>query len=67
MEMISRALLDPPRPATEDMDPASREVDRQICSENIIHQADILMRKLIAEYMSQASSKCVNKGHYESS
>ncbi|XP_056006451.1 L-seryl-tRNA(Sec) kinase-like isoform X2 [Ostrea edulis] len=63
MEVISRALSDPSKPITDDVDQTSREVDRKICSENIIHQADILMRKLIAEYMSQASKQSTDKSH----
>lgn len=57
MELITRALSAPSQPVLEDVDQTSRVVDRQICSENMIHQADLLMRKLTAEYMKEASRK----------
>lgn len=57
MELITRALSAPSQPVFEDVDQISRVVDRQICSENMIHQADLLMRKLTAEYMKEASRK----------
>lgn len=57
MELITRALSAPSQPVLEDVDQTSRLVDRQICSENMIHQADLLMRKLTAEYMKEASRK----------
>lgn len=63
MELITRALSAPSRPVLEDVDQTSRVVDRQICSENMIHQADILMRKLTAEYMKEASRNTRNKDH----
>lgn len=63
MELITRALSAPSRPVLEDVDQTSRVVDRQICSENMIHQADILMRKLTAEYMKEASRNTRSKDH----
>lgn len=63
MELITRALSAPSRPVLEYVDQTSRGVDRQICSENLIHQADLLMRKLTAEYMKEASLKTTSKGH----
>lgn len=57
MDLITRALSAPSKPVLDDVDQTSRVVDRQICSENVIHQADLLMRKLTAEYMKEASRK----------
>lgn len=57
MDLITRALSAPSKPVLDDVDQTSRGVDRQICSENMIHQADLLMRKLTAEYMKEASRK----------
>lgn len=57
MDLIRRALSAPSKPVLDDVDQTSRGVDRQICSENVIHQADLLMRKLTAEYMKEASRK----------
>ncbi|XP_061194061.1 L-seryl-tRNA(Sec) kinase-like [Saccostrea echinata] len=66
LELISKALSDPSMPIMEELDQTSKEVDRQICSENIIHQADIVMRKLIAEYMSQAKGQNTDRNHMKS-
>lgn len=63
MELITRALSAPSQPVLEDVDQTSRVVDRQICSENMIHQADLLMRKLTAEYMKEASRNTRSKDH----
>lgn len=57
MDLIRRALSAPSKPVLDDVDQTSRGMDRQICSENVIHQADLLMRKLTAEYMKEASRK----------
>lgn len=57
MDLITRSLSAPSKPVLDDVDQTSRGVDRQICSENMIHQADLLMRKLTAEYMKEASRK----------
>ena len=59
IEVVQRALADPTKPVLEEVDPASREEDRKICSENMIHQADLIMRKLIAENMKKASGESV--------
>lgn len=64
MDLITRALSAPSKPVLDDVDQTSRGVDRQICSENMIHQADLLMRKLTAEYMKEASRKDLLLIHY---
>ncbi|XP_062600820.1 L-seryl-tRNA(Sec) kinase-like [Saccostrea cucullata] len=66
LELMSKALSDPSMPVMEELDQTSKEIDRQISSENVIHQADIVMRKLIAEYMCQARGQNTDKNHMKS-
>jgi len=50
IHLIQLAMQNPVQPIIEE-DSEAKEVSRQICSTNQIHQADQIMRKLISQEM----------------
>lgn len=51
MSLVKTAMLNPVQPI-EETDPALTAESRQICSSNIIHQSDQILRKIVSQKMT---------------
>ncbi|XP_071090107.1 uncharacterized protein [Haliotis cracherodii] len=62
--LMEAAMLDPVRAVVEDV--AGKEESRRRCSENVIHQTDQILRKLLAIRMKSAKEAQLSKANLRS-
>ena len=56
---VVEEALDNPIKSMEEKD-SQKEESREICSQNGVHQADQILRKLIREKIEQSKGNCIN-------
>ncbi|XP_067657309.1 L-seryl-tRNA(Sec) kinase-like [Haliotis asinina] len=62
--LVEAAILDPVQAVVEDV--AGKEESRRRCSENVIHQTDQILRKLLAAHMKRAKERQLSKADLRS-
>ncbi|XP_070212118.1 L-seryl-tRNA(Sec) kinase-like isoform X2 [Littorina saxatilis] len=60
VELVQRAMLDPQRPSPEE-DEELKVISRCICSTNVIHQADQILRKCVSQQMAEAKGQSLTE------
>ena len=58
LHLIAEAIGDPVLPLQEE-DQEEKEAARVVCSTNLIHQTDQVLRRLVAQAMTQAKGKLI--------